>query len=233
MKIGSTISILLLAICQNGWAQDFLNLNFEAANPSGYVPGNNLPTSAAFPSWTAYYSGAGGTNLASTVYYDRVSAGGAAIFLEDTNAPAGGGPLPIQGNYSVLLQGANSIYNPPGQQYSASIGQTGTIPNTAKTLTFWGNIPGGLQITFNGQPLSFIDISNTLNYAIWRADISAYAGQTGQLLFTAPGGLPNTSGGELDNIQFSSLPIPEPSALALAALGALTLGYHYRRTRPR
>jgi hypothetical protein len=231
MKLGSKISILLLAICQNGWGQGFLNLNFESANPSGYVPGNTLPTSVAFPGWTAYYSSASGTNIASTVYYDGVSAGGAAIILEDSNA-ASGGPLPLQGNFSVLLEGGNSIFNPPGEQYSASIGQTGTIPNTAKTLTFWGNIPGGMQITFNGQPLSFIDISNTLNYAIWGADISAYAGQSGQLLFTAPGGLPNTSGGELDNIQFSSLPIPEPAEFALAVLGALILGFHYRRNRP-
>jgi hypothetical protein len=225
MKTKILLTIVPMLIVRIGLSQGFLNLSFESANPSGYVPGNNLPTSVAFPGWTAYYSSASGTNIASTVYYDSVSAGGAAILLEDSNAPSGGGPLPIQGNFSVLLEGGNSIYNPPGEQYSASIGQTGTIPNTAKTLTFWGNIPGGMQITFNGQPLSFIDISNTLNYAIWGADISAYAGQSGQLLFTAPGGLPYSTGGLIDNIQFTSLPVPEPSEIALTALGAMLLGF--------
>ena len=166
MKIGSKISILLLAICQNGWGQGFLNLNFESANPSGYIPGNhNLPTGAAFPGWTAYYSSASGTNIASTVYYDSVSAGGAAIFLEDSNAPSGGGPLPLQGNYSVLLEGASGVFG--SNPTTASIGQTGTIPNTAQSLTFLGNLGGTVLVSFNGQPLSFMAISNTLNYTIW------------------------------------------------------------------
>ena len=227
MKIGSKISILLLAICQNGWGQGFLNLNFESANPSGYIPGNNnLPTGAAFPGWTAYYSSASGTNIASTVYYDSVSAGGAAIFLEDSNAPSGGGPLPLQGNYSVLLEGASGVFG--SNPTTASIGQTGTIPNTAQSLTFLGNLGGTVLVSFNGQPLSFMAISNTLNYTIWGADISAYAGQTGQLLFTAT----LQRGALLDDIQFSSLPVPEPAEFALAVLGASILGFHYRRNRP-
>jgi hypothetical protein len=230
MKIGSKISILLLTLCLNGWAQAFTNLDFEKATIMQAIPPftSYVYASNAIPGWTANL---GGTPQG-IIGYDTVSLGGAAVFLEDDSASSIG-PAPLQGNYSVLLQGANSIYNPSGAQYSASIGQTGTIPNTATTLTFWGNIPGGMQVTFNGQPLLFIDISNTLNYAIWSADISGYAGQTGQLLFTAPGGLVNTSGGVLDNIHFSSVPIPEPSAFALAVLGALTLGFQYRRTRPR
>ena len=72
-------------------------------------------------------------------------------------------------------------------------------------------------------------ISNTLNYTIYGADISAYAGQTGQLLFTAP----LQTGALLDNIQFSSVAIPEPSALTLFALGSLLLGWHRCRNSAR
>ncbi len=68
--------------------------------------------------------------------------------------------------------------------------------------------------------LSFIATSNAPNFTVWTADISAYAGQYGQLSFTAPW----QSSGLLDNIQFSSAPIPEPNGLALAALGGLLLG---------
>ena len=217
IKICIAIALLFIVV-QRSYTQDFVNLNFESANVSGYSPVNYIPINAALPSWAAYYGYSNNpTYSGAPVLYDGRSLGGALIILEDTNAPNYFGPLPIQGNYSVLLEG--SI---PFSGTSASIGQTGTIPVTAQSLTFYlGNTFGVLQVTFNGQPLSIMDISNTLNYTIWGADISAYAGQTGQLLFTAP---VNTSA-LLDNIEFSTLPVPEPSELAVVTLGALLLGY--------
>ena len=108
---------------------------------------------------------------------------------------------------------------------SAAIGQTGQIPLSTQSLTFLGNI-SDMQITFNGQPLNFLVTGSTANYNIYTADISAYAGQTGLLLFTAPyfgdgyiGGTPM-----IDNIQFSTTAVPEPGTLAVAALGTLLLG---------
>ena len=224
MKIGSKISILLLAFCLNGWAQAFTNLDFEhPILPLVPVFGGVVPTGKAIPGWTAYLNG----NPQSWIAFDGVTLGGAMVSLQDTNATFEG--TVIQGNYSVLLLSSTA-----GTQTSASIGQTGTIPITAETLSFWGQNVGGMLITFNGQPLSFMAISNTLNYTtIYGADISTYAGQTGQLLFTALISSSFSTGGDIDNIQFSSIPIPEPSAFAVAVLGALTLGYHYRRIRPR
>jgi len=226
MKIRSKILILLLAICQNGWTQGFVNLDFEHPILPLIPFGGTLPATSAIPGWTAYLD----ATAQSAIFYDGVSLGGAAVTLEDTNATSLA-PLPIQGHYSVLLEGATSSGG-SGNPTSASIGQTGTIPTTAKTLSFWGNNVSGMQVTFNGQPLSFMDISNALNYVIWGADISAYAGQTGQLLFTAIGNIPFATGGLIDNIQFSSVPIPEPAEFALAMFGALLLGFHYRRNRP-
>ena len=224
MKIGSKILILFLAICQNGWAQSFTNLNFEdtsitPANPPGTV--TFYATSVAIPGWAAYLGEVG----QSIIPNDGISTGGAVVSLQDTNAIS---PYAaIQGNYSVLLQGPSTTSG--SDPTTASIGQTGTIPNTAQSLTFYlGNLYGTFQVSFNGQTLSFMDISNTLNYTIWGANISAYAGQTGQLLFSAP----IHSGAVLDDIQFSSLPVPEPAEFALAVLGALILGFHYRRSHP-
>jgi hypothetical protein len=131
----------------------------------------------------------------------------------------------IQGNYSVFLQGGSIYY--PGGTNGASIGQTGQIPATAQSIIFWGN---ALQVTFNGQILSFIDISNALNYTIWRADISAYAGQTGELLFTAHW---FNGQGMIDNIQFSTLPIPEPSVLGLFSMCTAILCWHMKRPKSR
>jgi hypothetical protein len=221
-KLISTISTAaLLSLAEPSFAQGFTNLNFENA-----IIQTNLGTTfyvdpaKAIPGWTAYLNG----NAQSVIGYDTVSLGGAAVFLEDSNAPGGGGPLPIQGSYSVYLEGASTTSG--SDPTTASIGQTGTIPNTAQSLTFYlGDLYGTFQVSFNGQPLSFTGISNTLNYTIWGADVSAYAGQTGQLLFSAQ----IRSDAVLDNIQFSSLPVPEPSEFVLAALGGLFLGFSRRR----
>ena len=173
---------------------------------------NYVNASSAIPGWTAYLDG----NPQSVIGYDTVSLGGSAVFLEDANAPSGGGPSPIQGNYSVFVQGPE-----PGLETSAAIGQTGTIPTTAQSLTFIGNLFGSLQLTFNGQNISFSAIGNGANFTIYGADIATYAGQTGQLLFTSP----VNSNALLDDIQFSPSSVPEPSELALGALGALLLGF--------
>jgi len=225
MKPRSKISILLLAICQNAWAQGFANLDFEYPNLPLNPVFNYIPASKGIPGWMPYLSTSTTTNVGA-LGYDTLSEGGAIIILEDTNAPSGI-PFPIQGSYSVLLEGASGVFG--NNPTAASIGQTGTIPNTAQSLTFYlGDLYGNFQVSFNGQPLSFTAISNTLNYTIYGADISSYAGQTGQLLFTAP----LQTDAMLDNIQFSSLPIPEPTAFALGVLGVFILGFHYRRNRP-
>jgi hypothetical protein len=222
------IAVAILMLVTHGrlaWSQGFVNLDFEHPILPLPTSSGNVLAANAIPGWTVYYGNSNNPTAAAQpiMGYDTVSLGGAAVILEDTNAPSGI-PLPIQGNYSVLLEG--SAYSTAPLPV-ASIGQTGTVPITAQSLTFFGNLAANtqgqnLQVTFNGQPLSFMDISNTLNYTIWGADISAYAGQTGQLLFTTP----VLGYALLDNIQFSFLPVPEPSTFALTALGALFLGFN-------
>ena len=128
----------------------------------------------------------------------------------------------------MFLMGGTTaeLFFQPGMTNGASIGQTGLIPIGTKSLTFLGNNNDNLQVTFNGQPIDYLVTGGIGNYKICSADISAYAGQTGQLLFTAP---LNTSA-LLDNIQFSSTPVPEPGGLALTALGTVLLGCRRFRT---
>jgi len=79
--------------------------------------------------------------------------------------------------------------------------------------------------------IPLVQIGSTQNYEIMAGNISTFAGQTGQLLFTAlPGTEDNAGSGLLDNIEFSSLPVPEPNEIALAALGALFLGFCRRNS---
>lgn len=222
----SLLTLIAIIINQCCYSQGFVNLNFESASTNG-LSGGYIPASTALPSWLIYLGPSNNPTQfnGSSVGYDAISLGGALVILEDSNAPSGGGPLPLQGRYSALLQG--SI---PFAATTASIGQTGMIPGTAQSLTFWGNLSGpSLQVSFDGQMLSFIDISNALNYSVYGVDISPFAGETGQLLFTAP----IQASDLLDNIQFSASPIPEPGEFTLISLGAILLAFsHLRKSTP-
>jgi hypothetical protein len=203
----------LLCVATNGHSQGFVNLNFEQTKttnfPSGYV-------SAVAPGWTSsnsiyttLYSG-----NPSVLPYNWIALDSASVDVIGTNyfIPT------LQGKYSILLQGGTLAYQ---QAYNttngASIEQTGQIPSSAQSMTYWGD---SLLVSFNGQALSFYAISNTPNYTVWGADISMYAGQTGELMFTAPG----LTEGMLDNIQFSANPLPEPSLFSILGIGFLSFG---------
>ena len=220
MKIIKSVAVILSIFCIVflTQAQGFVNLNFESAQLSAYGAGGLVPATNAIPNWTAYIGGAPQTN----VLYNSITGAAPDVILEGTN----NGYFPkVQGNYFLMLWGEFNPLQNTTHTNSAAIGQTGQIPLSAQSISFWGTI-GGMQATFNGQPIDFIVTGSTANYTIYSADISAYAGQTGQLLFNDPyyGG---TFGGPatIDNIQFSSTAVPEPSVFALAALGGLLLGF--------
>ncbi len=192
------------------FAQGFVNLNFESTTITPVVFPGGTRYVATVPGWIWTPSGNLVNGDPNSVGFNEAALDFPAVDLQGTNSPFA--PA-IQGKYSVFLQGGDL---PPPYAIVASFGQTGQIPLTAQSIIYWGD---ALQVTFNGQMLSFTDISNALNYTIWGADISAYAGQTGQLLFTVPW----ESTAVLDNIQFSPTPVPEPSGLAFGGLAALLL----------
>jgi len=190
----------MFPICK-GPAQGFVNLDFESAEIvyDGYL----LSVSNAFPGWAV---------TAPYITYDSPSLSGASISITDSN---GYPPYPVQGDYFVFLASAN--YAPTAT--TISLGQTGAIPSWAQTITFWGTV-GGMQVSFDGNPLYFAAIGTGPNHTIYGADISAYANQSGELIFTLP---PYVANATLDNIQFSSTPVPEPTALTLFCLGLVGL----------
>ena len=150
-------------------APPWVNMDFEqstivSSSPSGY--GFNIGT-ANVPGWTEY-NGWGDNNYSggATVIYNDQTLDSPEVALEGTNywTPA------IQGNYSVLLW-SGSIFLQE-ETNGAAIGHTGQIPFSAQSITYWGESENSLQITFNGQMLSFIAITNTANYTIFGADIS-------------------------------------------------------------
>jgi hypothetical protein len=208
-------SIVLFSQCAFGQGT-FQNLDFEQANPIPLGVPYIVATTNGLPGWTTYL----GNSQSSEILYDTISLGGAAISLHDS---ASHSFQPIQGNYSVFLQGSGA-----GPATSSAIGQNGQVPTDAVSVRFWADPRSNLKVTFGGQEIFIYRLANMPGYDIFGGDISSFAGQTAELLFTGPG----NSGGYFDNIFFSNQPIPEPSAFCLFGLGALLLGWQFTRKQP-
>jgi hypothetical protein len=154
-----------------------------------------------------------------TMWYNNPTLDAPGITLVTANFPN----FPaIDGRFSILLEGGDT----PLATDAPSIGQTGQIPITAQSLRFLVYYNSYLQITFNGHILPFYTLENDAGYSVLGADISAYAGQTGQLLFTKP-----VLSGEsvIDDIFFTPDPIPEPSVLRLSSACILLLYWRVRK----
>lgn len=207
-------SSLLLLSAMGATGQGFQNLDFEDTTLTVTLinPGYPIPfyaTNATVPGWGwSPHQTFGYGDPSTTVSFNNVALDAPAVTLHGTDSPFA--PV-ISGNYSILLQGGSQFF-PTQYVGGASIFQTGSIPITAHSLTYFG---WSLQVSFNGQPLSPVALETTPNYTKWGIDISAYAGQTGELRFSVP----RLGGSFIDGIEFSSTIIPEPSGFSLSLLG--------------
>jgi hypothetical protein len=203
----------------------FQNLNFESAqvSPSPFrnYP-NPVPISSAMPDWTGYL----GVTQQSQVQYNTTTLGSASISLLGPTWDASF-PGIISGNYSVVLQSGLDPNNEAIQD-NASIAQTGTIPASVESLQFEALVEGTFSISFAGNTLQPIILSSAVAasgepYDIYGVNISSYAGQTGELQFTEyfDSHFPFM---DLDDISFSPDAVPEPSIVALTAIGGLLFG---------
>jgi hypothetical protein len=224
LRIACFVGVSVGLVLRMSGQSNFQNLDFEDATIVYGAQG--AYASDALPGWTAYLGGAPQTYI----LYNDVPLSDAAVALLGPGS-ATFGFVPIAGNYSLMLWGEFNPEQIPVFTNCAAISQTGQISASTKSISFWGTI-GGMQVTFNGQALSFAVIGSTATYNIYAADISRYAGQTGQLLFNNPP-YSNTTGGPatLDNIQFSDQPAPEPTALTLLSISALCLGWRIKRSK--
>jgi hypothetical protein len=108
---------------------------------------------------------------------------------------------------------------------SFRLSQTGLVPVGAKSINFLVGDDTGAVVTLNGIKIPLVPNSG----GRLAGDITAFGGNIAQLTFST-----STSEGTFyfDDIQFSSQSVPEPSGLALTALGVLFLGFrHWRNSR--
>jgi hypothetical protein len=89
-KLG-IVGMLLLIARPAALSQGFVNLDFSAASLRGYTSGEYVPTTSAIPGWMGYT----GSNIQTSVLYNNLTSGEAAIALLGTNSPS---VQPIPGN---------------------------------------------------------------------------------------------------------------------------------------
>jgi hypothetical protein len=177
------------------------------------------------PGWNASIGGVALTEVLQNNY--TLGEASIDIFSPNWNSPD---PGIIDGNYTVYLQSGGNPYG--GGSANASIFQTGTIPVGDHSLEFkaWNtpSIDSAFSLSFAGNSLSPVVLSSGQTasgqtYNVYGADISTYAGQTGELEFTSiVTGAPSWT--EFDDITFSTTTVtPEPNTLALAVMGGLAL----------
>jgi len=204
----------------------FQNLDFESANvpPSGPQPyGTFVSVGSALPDWTAYL----GTGRLTQVGYNSPTAGTATISLLGPTWNNSDVALYrvgiIDGNYSVTLQSGGMPANILVGE-NASIGQNGTVPATAESVQFEALAIGPFSVSFAGNALDPVALSSGrspdgLAYTLYGANISAWAGQSGELEFTADYNVHDPYL-VLDDISFSPTAVtPEPDPLALIGIG--------------
>jgi len=209
--------VVSLVFLRNATGQDFQNLDFESANLSPVPPGQFggfVSITNALPGWSGYL----GLNQVTSVWQNDLSLGAASIDILGPDWNLSG---IIDGQFTVVLQPGLDPFG-SGNIVSASISQTGLVPISTESLLFKAQPNSGatsLLVSLGGQNISFSAISTGPNYTQYGGNISAFAGQTEQLTFTAVANAGNFW--NINDIQFSPSSVPEPSVLGLFVLGGL------------
>jgi hypothetical protein len=220
-------AILFLLAASSSLAQGtFQNLNFESArniptfDPSGHPW--TMSAADALPGWSCYL----GTNNTAGVWYNDIAIGSAVIGIQSGTSPYV--PAGLLGDeYCLSLQGGLVYASFPSVHYQgvSSIAQTGQLPADARSIRF--KTSGFLvSLSFAGVDIPLAVLTSQTNYSVLGGDISQFAGQMGELRFKSSAyAFPPSY---LDDIEFSPVPIPEPSPLTLFAFGSVLLIWRSR-----
>src|ERR1051326_6528605 len=164
--------LLVLAVTSALGQGSFQNLDFEsAAIDQGSGPAF-VAVSDALPGWAAY----DGTNQVTQVRFNDACIGSTCADLVGTNGVAVFGYIPIEGGFSLLLQGGQSGSGGNLYQTDASIRQTGLVPASAQSVLFKAHPDpaGTLSLSVAGIDIPFLALSNGANYTVFCGGIFAF-----------------------------------------------------------
>ena len=199
-------------------------MNFESANlspvPSGQY-GGEVSSTNAIPGWTAFL----GTNQTTQVLQNNLTLGDASI---DILGPSWNGYGIIQGQYTIVLQPGANPFGSEFDNVSASISQTGVVPENAESLTFEALLESSISVNLGGQELSLISLGSSGNANLYGANIPTSLDGLSETLTITALAAPNTAD-YFDAFAFSPSLVPEPSALGLLVLGAPFFAWRYRQ----
>ena len=214
------LTAALGVMCVSAFAQGtFRNMDFEEAQIDQNQPRGVVSADLALPFWTVYY----GSTQQTQVHWNELSAGSTWVSLigQFNPDPVFGGASPIDGGYGAVLIGG--LNGPTGGPLECSISQVGELPTDAVSLQFKAR--GGWQqltVSVGGVSLPVFELSSVPNqYVVYGVNVSQFAGMQEELRFTAPGFSTGLNGWNIDDIVFSTTPVPEPTAGALIRLGGL------------
>ncbi|HEY6167313.1 MAG TPA: hypothetical protein VI454_04690 [Verrucomicrobiae bacterium] len=213
---------LLFAFITTVSGASFQNLGFELADlapvPSGEY-GNFVPATNAIPKWEGYL----GASPATQVWHNNLALGSANISILGPYWPTA---AIIEGQYTVVLQSGVGI----GGYVGAAIAQTGFMPSNSLSIQL-KVLGANLDVTFAGTVIPLIQLGGGSNYVLYGGDVSAFAGQVGELRLTSvPTSERPFNNVSIDAIAFSPEPIPEPQVYCLFGTAMLLVAWRLRGT---
>jgi hypothetical protein len=202
------LTFFALAACAatSAQSQTFTNLDFEAAVVTSSIPPFGLlDWNLAAPGWSH--------STGSDIVYQGITHVGINpwfLLVDSANQPDG----PLSGNYSMSFVSGHESSSLSSPWINAYLSQVGVIPTDARSLTLMAN--GPLSVSINGAVAPLISLGGS-SFAV---DVSPYSGATAEIRFT------NTSmqffdAVNLDAIEFSTSPVPEPATWLLLCTGAI------------
>jgi hypothetical protein len=212
-------AVFCLALGAEG--QSFINMDFEQAG------NNTIASNAFFVNWSIAANGWTHPDGGDTVFVDHISPQTNITqyyFLVDSLSAQ---LQPLAGEFSFAFSsGYYSSVNQSLGFVNAYIAQNGVVPNTA--LSFSLLATGNFSVLLNATVIPMFNVAGNL----YVGDVSAFQGQFVTLRIRNNANVPQTPV-EIDNLQFLSTPVPEPSTLALlgCGLGALLVAARRRATR--